>query len=151
VAGSIFRVFGPFHLGVQRELHCPVVVGFPNAIERDMTSAGFDLKLQVIDHIAKATSIAESAIAFKLFEKELTGCRFVFAADLGGQPGFAVGKTFSSGAAIRSLFQSERVLVLDHNSVAAPEGGYDYASGDDHPSHPLFRHYGEKELSDGDQ
>ena len=92
-----------------------------------MTSAGFELKLQVIDHIAKATSIAESAIAFKLFEKELTGCRFVFAADLGGRPGFAVGKTFSSGAAIRSLFQSERVLVLDHNSVAAPEGDYEYA------------------------
>jgi hypothetical protein len=92
-----------------------------------MASAGFDLKLQVIDHIAKATSIAESAMVFKLFEKEMTGCRFVFAANIGGQPGFALGKTFSSGAAIRSLFQSERVLVLDHHSVDAPEGGYDYA------------------------
>jgi hypothetical protein len=92
-----------------------------------MAGAGFDLKLQVIEHIAKATSIAESAMVFTLFEKELTGCRFVFAADIGGQPGFALNKTFSSGAAIRSLFQSERVLVLDHSSVAAPEGGYDYA------------------------
>ena len=40
-----------------------------SAIERDMASAEFDLKLQLIEHIAKATSIAESAIAFKLFEK----------------------------------------------------------------------------------
>jgi hypothetical protein len=98
-----------------------------SAIERDMATAEFDLKLQLIEHIAKATSTAESAVAFKLFEKELTGCRFVFAAEVGGLPGFAVDKTFSSGAAIRSLFQSERVLVLDHSSIEAREGGYDYA------------------------
>jgi hypothetical protein len=98
-----------------------------SAVERDMATAEFDLKLQLIEHIAKATSTAESAVAFKLFEKELTGCRFVFAADVGGLPGFAVDKTFSSGAAIRGLFQSERVLVLDHSSIEAREGGYDYA------------------------
>jgi len=105
----------------------PCGLGSADAIEKDMASAGFDLKLQVIDHIGKAKSIAEAAMAFTLFEKELTGCRFVFAADIGGQPGFAINKTFSSGAAIRSLFQSERVVVVDHNSIAARDGGYDYA------------------------
>lgn len=105
----------------------PCGIGLPNPVETDMASAGFDLKLQVIDHIAKATSITESAMVFTLFERELTGCRFVFAADIGGQPGFALGKTFSSGAAIRTRFQRERIRVLDHSWVAALDSGYDYA------------------------
>ncbi|WNV05169.1 hypothetical protein RP726_01870 [Candidatus Methylospira mobilis] len=66
-------------------------------------------------------------MAFELYRmaaRLLTGYRFIFASDRGGTPGFAVNRTFSAGAAVRSLFNTERVLVLDTETAEEMESGH---------------------------
>lgn len=67
--------------------------------------------------ICTAGSLAESLELFKAAESLLKNCKFVFAAQKGGNPGFAVNRSFSNGSVVRSLFNTERVLVLDKDTV----------------------------------
>ncbi|KVD93746.1 hypothetical protein WS63_06670 [Burkholderia stagnalis] len=72
---------------------------------------------QLVAAICKADSLGEAFGIFKLAGSLLDGWKFVFAAKSGVEPGFAVNRTFSRGASIRSLFRTERVFVLDTDTV----------------------------------
>ena len=73
--------------------------------------------------ICNADSLAEALEIFRHAGPLLDGCKFVFAAKSGAEPGFAVNRTFSSGASIRSLFNTERVVVLDTETVREMRSG----------------------------
>ncbi len=63
--------------------------------------------------IGNASSPAEAFSLYGSVASLLENCKFVFAAQSGGTPGFSVNRTFSAGASVRSLFKTEKVLVLD--------------------------------------
>lgn len=73
--------------------------------------------------ICTARSLAESFALFKAGGSAINNCKFVLAAQSGATPGFAVNRTFSAGGAVRSLFNTERVLVLDKKTVLEMEAG----------------------------
>jgi hypothetical protein len=73
--------------------------------------------------ICTADSLAESLAMFKIAEPLLKDCKFVFAATKGGMPGFAVNRNFSNGGVVRSLFNTENILVLDRHTVHEMESG----------------------------
>ncbi len=78
------------------------------------------LDLQIEQIVARICSSDSTAEAFTLYQAAaplLKDYRFVFASDKGGQPGFAVNRTFSAGAAVRSLFKTDRILVLDPDTA----------------------------------
>ncbi|MDR5875529.1 hypothetical protein [Vreelandella gomseomensis] len=67
----------------------------------------------IIKEIATARSFKESIEFFNLTQDFLGDCRFIFASDHGSEPGLSIGLDFKDGSAIRSLFNTEKVLVLD--------------------------------------
>lgn len=73
--------------------------------------------------ICTAGSLAESFALYKIAATHLTKCKFVFAAKSGGTPGFAVNRTFSANGAVRSLFSTDKVIVLDEDTFQAMETG----------------------------
>lgn len=73
--------------------------------------------------ICTARSLAESFDLFKAGGSAVDNCKFVFAVQSGATPGFAVNRTFPAGGAVRSLFNTERVLVLDKQTVLEMEVG----------------------------
>jgi hypothetical protein len=73
--------------------------------------------------ICNSDSLSEAYQIFSLFSDELQGCKFVFAARQGAEPGFAINREFSAGAAVRSLFHAERVLVLDADTFRDMSSG----------------------------
>ncbi|WP_016745095.1 hypothetical protein [Rhizorhabdus wittichii] len=78
---------------------------------------------QVAIRIVNSDSTDEAYKLYKLFAPLLKDYKFAFASGLGPLPGFAVNRNFSAGAAIRSLFRSERVFVLDAETVEEMENG----------------------------
>ncbi|MCG9107182.1 hypothetical protein LH433_10545 [Laribacter hongkongensis] len=78
---------------------------------------------QIVARICNSDSIAEAFALYRLAAPHLTDYKFVFASEKGGSPGFAVNRTFSAGAAVRSLFKTERVLVLDAKTAVEMESG----------------------------
>ncbi len=76
-----------------------------------------EIRRTLMAGIANADSLSEAVEFYKLGQPLLRDCKFVFAAKSGGTPGFAVNRTFSAGAAIRSLFGTEHVLVLDAETL----------------------------------
>lgn len=68
--------------------------------------------------ICSANSIADALLMYRTFAPFLTEYKFVFAAEKGGTPGFAVNRSFSAGAAVRSIFGSQNVFVLDSQTFA---------------------------------
>ncbi len=81
---------------------------------------------QMVVRILNSDSTYEAYNLYKKFAPLLTDYRFAFASGLGPLPGFAVDRNFSAGA-IRSLFRSERVFVLDAETV---EDGHLHQPGD---------------------
>lgn len=77
---------------------------------------------QMVVRILNSDSTYEAYNLYKKFAPLLTDYRFAFASGLGPLPGFAVDRNFSAGA-IRSLFRSERVFVLDAETVEDMEKG----------------------------
>ncbi|MBN3847044.1 hypothetical protein G3N58_09415 [Paraburkholderia sp. Ac-20342] len=73
--------------------------------------------------VCNSDSLAEALEIFTQAGPLLDGCKFVFAAKSGAAPGFAVNRTFSGGASIRSLFNTERVVVLDTETVREMRSG----------------------------
>lgn len=69
------------------------------------------------DNPSEALSVYRAAAPF------LKDCRFVLASKSGATPGFAVNRTFSDGASVRSLFKTNNVLVLDDTTVAEMDKG----------------------------
>lgn len=78
---------------------------------------------QIIARICNSDSTGEAFQLYQLFAPFLKEYKFVLASDKGGQPGFAVNQTFSAGAAVRSLFKTDRILVLDPDTVLEMESG----------------------------
>lgn len=78
---------------------------------------------QIVARICNSDSTAEALDLYRLAAPLLKDYKFVFASDKGASPGFAVNRTFSAGAAIRSLFKTERVLVLDSETAVEMESG----------------------------
>ena len=79
--------------------------------------------LDMIARIGMANSIEESLALFKIAGSQLEHCKFIFASKRGGTPGFSVNRTFSAGGAIRSLFNTEKVFVLDQQTVKEMQKG----------------------------
>jgi hypothetical protein len=52
-------------------------------------------------------------MVFGELQSLLNGWRFILASNKGPIPGMSLNRTFSSGASVRSLFKSERVLLID--------------------------------------
>ncbi|OBR52903.1 hypothetical protein [Paraburkholderia tropica] len=84
---------------------------------RDLTSE------QIAALICNSDSTAEAFSLYYLAAERLTDYKFIFASDKGGKPGFSVNRTFSAGGAVRSLFKTDCILVLD------PETSLQMASG----------------------
>lgn len=64
--------------------------------------------------------------SIKMFEKNLPllhDCHFVFDAENGPLPGYSVNFDFTDGSAIRSLFKSPKVFVLDYKTIRAMQTG----------------------------
>ncbi|MGC3834408.1 hypothetical protein ACPSKX_09090 [Moritella viscosa] len=76
-----------------------------------------DEQRALIQEIATADSLGESIAIFSLTKELLDGCKFIFASDSGPSPGLSVGQDFKDGSAIRSLFSTEKVLVLDNETL----------------------------------
>lgn len=71
----------------------------------------------LVHEICTASTVGEAKALYEQFEFFLPPCRFIFSADAGVQPGLSVNREFSAGAVVRSLFSSERVLVLDRDTL----------------------------------
>jgi hypothetical protein len=78
---------------------------------------------EIIVQIGTATSIAEAYVLFKLNLSLLENCKFIFASASGPAPGFSVNRTFSCGAVVRSLFHTEKVIVLDKDTIKEMDSG----------------------------
>lgn len=78
---------------------------------------------QIAVRIVNSDSTNEAYKLYKVFAPLLTDYKFAFASGMGPLPGFAVNRNFSAGAAIRSLFRSERVFVLDAETAQEMENG----------------------------
>lgn len=71
----------------------------------------------IVLQICEASSLTEATVLFHLYRDLLKGYKFIFPSEAGTQTGYSANKEFSNGAAIRSLFDSDRVWVLDNNTV----------------------------------
>lgn len=75
------------------------------------------MKEFLINEISNARTVRDATILYRLGEQFLPDYRFILASEFGVDPGFSVNKNFSAGAAIRSLFRSEKVWVLDRSTL----------------------------------
>lgn len=71
----------------------------------------------LIYEIATADSLQDSFSIFSCFQDKLENCKFIFASTKGADPGLSVNFDFKGGSAIRSLFNSDKVLVLDKETL----------------------------------
>ena len=78
---------------------------------------------QVVARICNSDNIGEAFQLYRLAAPLLKEYKFVFASNKGGKPGFAVNRTFSAGAAVRSLFKTDCILVLDRDTALEMESG----------------------------
>lgn len=78
---------------------------------------------EVAVRVVNSDSTAEAYKIYKAFAPLLKDYKFAFSSGSGPLPDFAVDRNFSAGAAIRSLFCSERVFVLDAETVEEMETG----------------------------
>jgi hypothetical protein len=77
----------------------------------------------LIARICNSDSLSEAYQTYSMYSEELRDCKFVFAANQGAEPGYAINRQFSAGAAVRSLFQKDKVLVLDAETLRDMVGG----------------------------
>lgn len=76
-----------------------------------------DEQRQLINEIGTAERLEDSFNIFNFFQDKLEKSKFIFAATKGATPGLSVNFDFKDGSAIRSLFHSDKVLVLDKETV----------------------------------
>ncbi|EGR0050411.1 hypothetical protein FR265_22790, partial [Vibrio vulnificus] len=76
-----------------------------------------DEQRALIHKIATAGLIGESLTLFNITKEVLGDCKFIFAADEGPLPGLSVARNFENGSAVRSLFSTDKVLVLDKDTL----------------------------------
>lgn len=88
-----------------------------------MSSYENDFITKKVAEICESRTTEEAYRLYHQYLPLLKDYKFVFGTDEGGTPGYAVNRTFSAGAAIRSLFKTEHVFVFD------PETWHDMESG----------------------
>lgn len=76
-----------------------------------------DEQRHLISKIAMANSLRESISIFSQNQNLLNNCKFIFASNKGPVPGLSVTFDFKDGSVIRSLFNTEKVLVLDKDTL----------------------------------
>ena len=79
-----------------------------------------------VAEICQSRTTEEANRLYRQYSHELKDYKFIFGTDTddeGGTPGYAVNRTFSAGAGIRSLFNTERVLVFDPKTWSDMESG----------------------------
>ena len=88
-------------------------------------TAGFDAdreaRRDLMLLVCNADSNAEAFALYRELRPLLRGCSFVFPSGTGWQPGHAVHRTFENGTAVRGLFASEGVVVLDEETSVTME------------------------------
>ncbi|MET0321240.1 MAG: hypothetical protein ABW069_11020 [Duganella sp.] len=67
----------------------------------------------LVAEVSQAENLAQAIETYRDYAHLLEDYKFIFAAEKGAIPGYAVNHLFSAGAAVRSVFSTERVLVLD--------------------------------------
>ena len=72
-----------------------------------------EIERDIVAMIANASSPANGLLAYEKYGSLIPDWKFVFATDTGAIPGFAVNREFSDGSVVRSLFKTDRVIVLD--------------------------------------
>jgi hypothetical protein len=91
------------------------------------------LNSSIITDICNAYTVEDAHKIYTTNIDRLSGWKFILAASAGFMPGFAINKTFSNGAAIRSLFASDHFFVLDEltvqemNNFGTANISYDYS------------------------
>jgi hypothetical protein len=78
---------------------------------------------RLIERIGSAPSLDIAILHFKNSPPEVQSYKFVFSSETGTVPGFAVNKKFSKTAAVRSLFPTEKVFVIDTKTLAEMSEG----------------------------
>ncbi|WP_431225396.1 hypothetical protein ACQ86O_12040 [Serratia sp. L9] len=82
-----------------------------------------DFITEKVAEICKSRTTEEAYRLYRQYLPFLKDYKFVFGTNEGGTPGYAVNRIFSAGAAIRSLFNTERVLVFDPKTWQDMESG----------------------------
>lgn len=70
-----------------------------------------DITQEMMARIGNADSPAEAFALYRLAAPYLKDCKFILAAKSGAEPGFAVNRTFSAGASIRSTIPPEWITL----------------------------------------
>lgn len=76
-----------------------------------------ELEQNIVSTIVHAATPAKAFDAFRKFGSLIPDWSFIFASTAGSVPGFTVNKVFTHGAAIVSPFSSDKVLVLDKDTL----------------------------------
>lgn len=71
----------------------------------------------IVLQICEARSLTDATMLFHLHKDLLKGYKIIFPSEAGTQTGYSANKEFSNGSAIISLFDSDRVWVLDNNTI----------------------------------
>lgn len=75
------------------------------------------LKQDAIIEICHAPTLLDSLHLYKKYKNLVQGCKFIFPTQNGNIPGFAVNHNFSATGAIRSLFNTDKFIVIDEKTV----------------------------------
>jgi hypothetical protein len=86
-------------------------------------SIDLERQRQAILRVCHAETPLEALARFVHERTILNDCKFVFATDHGNAPGRAVHRDFPEGAAVRSLFATQHILVLDRDTIAEMQQG----------------------------
>jgi len=78
---------------------------------------------KLVASICNAFSADEALSRYAIAKPLLHGYKIVFASDKGTQLGFAANRTFAAGAAVRSIFSTDCVLVLDSKTIDEMRNG----------------------------
>ncbi|HBC71760.1 MAG TPA: hypothetical protein DEA62_00375 [Coxiellaceae bacterium] len=76
-----------------------------------------------IESVCTAETIEKSVRIFRDYQTLLHGCRFIFAANVGPTTNLPFNHNFSKMAAIRCLFKTNKILVLDGAILTEMDNG----------------------------
>lgn len=106
-----------------QEIHllAAFVANFPRLLDEVKSRPGFEeIERRIVASIGNADTVSEGLRAYEAAQSLIPNWKFVFASQSGPLPGLSINRNFSDGSAVRSLFSTERVLVLDketHSSM----------------------------------
>lgn len=90
----------------------------PSLFDQVKSRPGFgEIERKIIAAIADAETVRDGLNTFEVMQSLIPDWKFVFASETGPLPGLAVNRTFSDGSAVRGLFSTDHVLVLDKNTL----------------------------------